>query len=186
MNFILNMAWREMRASWHRLLLFFLCIAMGVGSIVTLRSLVQRMKAAIGREARVMYSADVQIGVNRSWKPETRAALERYFNSPLVAGHTEVMGTTTMMRSDDPGARPVMVILQGVQQQFPLYGEVQLKDGVRYSHSLLKGRGILVPAGIQSQLNLKLGDEVKLGRLTFTIRGVMANMLGYGINLRPL
>lgn len=73
--FILNMAWREMRASWQRLLLFFLCIAMGVGSIVTLRSLVQRMKAAIGREARVMYSADVQIGVNRSWKPETMAVL---------------------------------------------------------------------------------------------------------------
>src|SRR5262245_33177845 len=166
MNFILNMAWREMRASWQRLLLFFLCIAMGVGSIVTLRSLVQRMKAAIGREARVMYSADVQIGVNRSWKPETRTVLERYFNSPLVAGHTEVMGTQTMMRSaGDPASRPVMVILQGVQEQFPLYGEVQLTDGLHYSHSLLKGRGILVPAGLQSQLNLKLGDEVKLGRL---------------------
>ena len=187
MNFILNMAWREMRASWQRLLLFFLCIAMGVGSIVTLRSLVQRMKAAIGREARVMYSADVQIGVNRSWKPETMAVLERYFTSPLVAGHTEVMGTQTMMRSaGDPASRPVMVILQGVQEQFPLYGELQLTDGLRYSHSLLQGRGILVPAGLQSQLNLKLGDEVKLGRLSFTIRGVMANMLGYGINLRPL
>ncbi|MCI0665014.1 MAG: FtsX-like permease family protein [Acidobacteria bacterium] len=187
MNFIFNMAWREMRASWQRLLLFFLCIAMGVGSIVTLRSLVQRMKAAIGREARVMYSADVQIGVNRSWMPETRTVLEGYFNSPLVAAHTEVMGTQTMMRSaGDPSSRPVMVILQGVQEQFPLYGEVQLTDGVRYSHSLLKGRGILVPAGLQSQLNLKLGDEVKLGRLTFTIRGVMVNMLGYGINLRPL
>jgi len=187
MSFILNMALREMRASWQRLLLFFLCIAMGVGSIVTLRSLVQRMRAAIGREARAMYSADVQVGANRAWKPETRTVLERYFASPLVAGHTEVMGTTTMMRSaTDPGARPVMVILQGVQEQFPLYGELQLTDGVRYSHSLLKGRGILVPAGVKAQLNLKIGDEVKLGRLTFTIRGVMANMLGYGLNLRPL
>jgi putative ABC transport system permease protein len=187
MNFIINMAWREMRASWQRLLLFFLCIAMGVGSIVTLRSLVQRMKTAIGREAREMYSADVQVGANRSWKPEIKSVLERYFASPLVAGHTEVMGTQTMMRSaGDPDSRPVMVILQGVQEQFPLYGEVQLTDGTRYSHSLLKGRGILVPAGVQTQLNLKRGDEVKLGRLTFTVRGVMANMLGYGINLRPL
>jgi len=187
MSFILNMALREMRASWQRLLLFFLCIAMGVGSIVTLRSLVQRMRAAIGREARVMYSADVQVGVNRSWKPETRTLLERYFSSPLVAGHTEVMGAQTMVRpAGNPDARPVMVILQGVQDQFPLYGEVQLRDGARYTHSLLKGRGILVPVGLQAQLNLNLGDEVKLGRLTFTVRGVMMNMPGYGINLRPL
>jgi len=52
MKFVLNMAWREMRASWRRLLLFFLCIAIGDGSIVSLRSLVQNLKASVMREAR--------------------------------------------------------------------------------------------------------------------------------------
>lgn len=187
MNFVLNMAWREMRASWRRLLLFFLCIAIGVGSIVSLRSLVQKMRAAVRREARVMYAADVQVGVNQSWKPEIKAVVERYFDSPHVAAHTEVMGTQTMVRSvNDPNARPVMVILQGVQEQYPLYGEVQLTGGARYTHAMLKGRGILLPAGVLAQLNLKIGDEVNLGRLTFTVRGVIEKMPGYGINLRPL
>lgn len=191
MNFILNMAWREMRASWQRLLLFFLCIAVGVGSIICLRSLVQRMKAAIMREARVMYASDVQAGANRAWKPETTAALDRYLNSPLVAAHTEVMETQTMARSIskpgvDSGGRPVMVILRGVQERFPLYGEVQLAGGARYTHSMLKDRGIIAPASLFSQLKLKPGDQVKLGSLTFTIRGVMEKMPGYGINLRPL
>ena len=35
MNFIARMAWREVRASWRRLLFFFICIAVGVASIVT-------------------------------------------------------------------------------------------------------------------------------------------------------
>ncbi len=187
MNFILNMAWREMRASWRRLLLFFLCIAIGVGSIVSLRSLVQKMRAAIGREARVMYACDVQVGTNQAWKPEIREIVERYTTSPLVDAHTEVMGTQTMVRSaNDATAKPIMVILQGVQEHYPLYGELRLSDGSRYTRSMLKGGGILLPSGMLSQLNLKLGDKVNIGRLTFTVRGGIESMPGYGINLRPL
>jgi len=186
-RFVLNMAWREMRASWRRMLLFFLCIAIGVGSIVSLRSLVQKMRAAIGRDARVMYACDVQVGANQSWKPEIKAVVERYIGSPLVETHTEVMGTQTMLRSvGDPNARPVMVLLQGVQEQYPLYGEIQLRGGGRYTHSMLKERGILLPTGLMTQHNLKIGDEVNLGRLTFTVRGAIENMPGYGVNPRPL
>jgi putative ABC transport system permease protein len=181
------MAWREMRASWRRLLLFFLCIAIGVGSIVSLRSLVQKMRAAIGREAQVMYACDVQVGVNQSWKPEIKAVVESYLDSPLVETHTEVMGTQTMIRSvKDPNARPVMVILQGVQERYPLYGEVQLAGGASYTHEMLKGQGILLPSGLMTQLSLKIGDEVNLGRLRFTVRGGIEKAPGYGINLRPL
>jgi len=187
MRFVLNMAWRETRASWRRLSLFFLCIAIGVGSIVSLRSLVQKMRAAIGREARVMYACDVQVGSNHPWKPEVEAVVERYFDSPLVAAHTEVMGTQTMVRPvNNPNGRPVTVILQGVQEQFPLYGEVGLTGGASYSHAMLKGRGALLPSGLLTQLNLKIGDEVRMGRLTFTVRGVIEKMPGYGINIRPL
>src|SRR5215510_3521002 len=187
MKFILNMAWREMRASWRRLSLFFLCVAIGVGSIVSLRSLVQKMRAAIGREARVMYACDVQVGSNQPWKPEVEAVVERYFHSPLVAAHTEVMGTQTMIRSvKDPNAPPVMVLLLGVQEQYPLYGEIRLTDGARYAHSMLRGYGILLPSGLMTQLGLKIGDEVNLGLLTFTVRGAVENMPGYGVNSRPL
>src|SRR5437660_4102965 len=90
MKFALNMAWREMRASWYRLLLFFLCIAIGVGSIVALRSFTQIMKASVEREVRALSGADVQVSLNQPWKPETKAALERYSTSPLVVAHTEI------------------------------------------------------------------------------------------------
>ena len=187
MKFILNMAWREMRASWRRLSLFFLCIAIGVGSIVSLRSMVQKMRDAVGREARVMYACDVQVGSNQPWEPRVEALVERYFNSPLVAAHTEVTGTQMMIRSaKDPNAPPVMVLLLGVQEQYPLYGEIQLTDGARYAHSMLRGYGTLLPFGLMTQLGLKIGDEVNLGLLTFTVRGAVENMPGYGVNSRPL
>ena len=37
MSFIFNLALRELRASWRRLLFFCLCIGIGVGSIGALR-----------------------------------------------------------------------------------------------------------------------------------------------------
>ena len=40
------MALREIRASWQRLLFFFVCIAIGVASIVAIRSVIQSVRAA--------------------------------------------------------------------------------------------------------------------------------------------
>ena len=34
MRFVLRMVSRELRASWRRLLFFFICVAIGVGAIV--------------------------------------------------------------------------------------------------------------------------------------------------------
>jgi putative ABC transport system permease protein len=186
MNFALKMAWRELRASWYRLLLFFLCIAIGVGSIVSLRSLIQKIKDGVAHESRVMYGADVRVGVNQPWKPETRAVLERYASAPQVVAHTEMLETQTMvLAATDPNARPYMVQLRAVQPQFPLHGEVQMADGARYSHALVKERGVVVQSGLLWTLNLKVGDALKIGQHNFTIRGVMQFVPGNALEFRP-
>jgi len=41
MRFVWRMALRELRAGWRRLLFFFLCLSIGVGSVVALRSTIQ-------------------------------------------------------------------------------------------------------------------------------------------------
>jgi putative ABC transport system permease protein len=59
MNFVIKMAWREIRSSWQRLLFFFVCIAIGVGSIVALRSVIQSVRVALASEARTLLGADL-------------------------------------------------------------------------------------------------------------------------------
>ena len=61
MNFIFNLTAREIRSSWQRLLFFFLCIAIGVGSIVALRSLIQNLNKAVGSDARELLTADLVV-----------------------------------------------------------------------------------------------------------------------------
>ena len=66
MSFIFNMARRELRASWKRLLFFFLCVGVGVGSIVALRSMIQNLNRAVAGEARALMTADVQVDSTRA------------------------------------------------------------------------------------------------------------------------
>ena len=71
MTFVLRMALREIRASWQRLLFFFVCIAIGVGSIVALRSVIQSVRVALTREARTLIGADVVVTSERPFDATT-------------------------------------------------------------------------------------------------------------------
>jgi putative ABC transport system ATP-binding protein len=194
MRFILNMAWRETRASWFRLLLFFLCIAIGVGSMVSLRSFTQNLRASILRESRSLVAADVRVENAQPWKAEALAILNRYSASSLVTAHTEIIETQTMVRpANGTDARPVMVFVRGIKEDFPLYGEVEMAadqgrgaengaPGVSppYSFALVKDRGALVSPSLLNRLNVRVGDEIKIGRSIFTIRGVAQRVPGTG------
>lgn len=177
------MAYREMRASWHRLLFFFLCIAIGVGSIITLRSLIQNLSGSVNREARSLLTADVQVASNNPWNDQAKAIFDRYSNSPLVDQKTETVELASMMRpAADQTATPKMVEIKAVQEGFPFYGEVVLGEGVTYKHDLLRDHGLLVKAGALTSLNLTVGDRVRIGALEFTIRGTIEREPGSGLN----
>ena len=70
MRFVGLMALREMRSSWKRLLFFFICIAIGVGAIVALRSVIQSVRNTFAGEARSLIAADAIINSNQPLKPE--------------------------------------------------------------------------------------------------------------------
>ena len=46
-----------------------------------------------------LLTADVQASSGSPWNEETKAVLERHYNSPLVEAHTETIETATMLRS---------------------------------------------------------------------------------------
>ncbi|MEQ1645391.1 MAG: hypothetical protein ABL959_18215, partial [Pyrinomonadaceae bacterium] len=76
MKFIFNLTRREIRSSWRRLLFFFLCIALGVGSVVALRSLIQNITKVVGNDARALMTADVDISSTNDFSPTDVAKIE--------------------------------------------------------------------------------------------------------------
>jgi putative ABC transport system permease protein len=187
MTFIFNLARREMRSSWQRLFFFFICIAIGVGSIVALRSLLQNLKASVSQEARALLTADVQVASNVPFSEEGRRILKRFYEQPYVTGHTEILETATMVRpapntSAASEAPPKMVELKAVQEQFPFYGQLVLSGGQPYSHALLKNRGALVRQAVLTTFNLNIGDQLMINDQLYTVRGVIEQEPGNTLN----
>ncbi len=187
MLFILRMAARETRAAWQRLLFFFLCVAVGVGAIAAMRSVLQSVRGTLSREARTIAGADVIIQTGRPWEASARADIDRAIATLAWAERAEVTETATMVRPAEGGAAVArMAELQAVGRGYPLYGRVVLENGQAYSHDLLAGRGVIVRPELLAQLDLRVGDRLTIGQQTFTIRGVLTTEPGRGLGMFSL
>ena len=171
MRFVLAMAVREMRASWRRLVFFFLCISLGVGSIVTLRSVIQSVRQVFAGEARALLGADLVVSTNRP----VDAELSTRIDTRLAAAGAEVTRTVEVATMASGGASRAarMVELKAVSPGFPYYGVLRLEGGRAYSYDQLAEFGALVRPELLAQLGLSVGDAVSLGGRQFVIRGVI-------------
>ncbi len=173
MRFALRLAAREARSSWRRLLFFFLSLTLGVGTMVTVRSLVESVRGALSREARGLLAADLLVATSRPWDEALRARLEAALARHGARARSETLLTGTMASPARQGAAVARLVeLRGLDAAFPLYGRVELLGGRPYRHDLLAGRGALVSPELLAQLDLRVGDGLLLGGERFTVRGV--------------
>ena len=157
MKFVLQMAVRETRAAWRRLLFFFVCIAVGVAAIVALRSVIHSVRDVLGTEARTLVAADVTINTTRDWTPAATDVINRRLAEARAIARTETISTPTMARPADPSrAVARMVELKAVQREFPFYGSITLEGGQPYSHALVENHGALVRPEVLSSLGLRV------------------------------
>ena len=189
MKFVLQMAVRETRVAWRRLLFFFICIAVGVASIVALRSVIQNMREVFGREAKVFVAADVVINTNRDLTEAAKDLIDHRLEEAQTITRTETISTPTMVRpADESQTVARMVELKAIEAAFPLYGSITLEGGQPYSHALLNDHGVLVRPEVLTTLGVRVGDTIIIGQVPFTIRGVVASEPGAGMgqfNLGP-
>ena len=184
MKFILQMARREIRASWRRLLFFFACIAVGVGAIAAGRSMLQNAHAAMTSEARTLLTADVQLDSGRPWEPEALATIDR-IALPVAQSRTETIESPTMVRPADSAHEGAMMIeLKGIDASFPLLGEFTLTNGDSFNYSLVQNKGAVVSVALLDRLQLRVGDSIKIGLAAFEIRGTIDKEPGRGAGFR--
>ncbi|MBX3299785.1 MAG: ABC transporter permease [Acidobacteria bacterium] len=172
MNFILNLTRREIRSSWRRLMFFFLCIALGVGSVVALRSLIQNLTRAVGTDARALLTADLEVSSTNDFTPAEIEKIESVISGyRSIDGRSEAVTAAVMARSSDPANSSVKFVeLKGVDTMFPLVGEFSLTDGSPFDPGLMNGGGAIVASILLEDLNVKVGERLRIGESDLTIR----------------
>ncbi len=172
MKFILNLTRREIRSSWRRLLFFFLCIALGVGSVVALRSLIQNLTKVVGNDARALMTADVDISSTNEFSPTDIGKIETVIAKyPSIEARNETIVTALMARNADPANDSIEFIeLKGIEPPFPLVGSFTLSEGQPFDFKLLENNGAVLARSLTSDLQVKLGDKIKIGEGEFQVR----------------
>ncbi len=176
MRFVAAMTLREMRASWRRLLFFFICLSIGVGAIVAIRSVIQSVRAVFDGEARSLLSADVIIGSNRAIGDDLNRQIDARLREAGAAS-LQSIELSTMVRAAERGGNARMVELRGIEAGYPFYGELKLEQQT-FDHSLLGDFGVLVRPELLAQLGVSVGDGLMIGKQRFTIRGVIVSEPG--------
>ena len=179
MNFVFKLALREVRSGWKRLFFFFICIGVGVGSIVALRSAIQNLNKAVTSEARNLLGADIQVDSTRAFSAEELALISSVVSSSTVRARTETIEASTMVRSSSPGAEgSLMIELKGIEPNFPLLGGFLMSDGKPFDNNLLSHSGAVVAPQLLERLKLDLGDQITIGTTQFQIRGIFGQEPG--------
>ncbi|NNE99424.1 MAG: FtsX-like permease family protein [Pyrinomonadaceae bacterium] len=171
MKFIFNLTIREIRSSWKRLLFFFLCVAIGVGSVVALRSLIQNLSQVVGNDARALLTADLRITSTNDFSPTDISKIEEVIGgSGIVEARNETIRTSAMARPADPLNKTLQFVsLKGIEPPFPLVGGFVLQDGKEFDFKLLENRGAIVAPILLEELDIKIGDKILVGESEFTV-----------------
>ncbi|MDP3628793.1 MAG: hypothetical protein Q8S12_19615, partial [Hydrogenophaga sp.] len=165
MPFLLDLAWRDLRASGRRLWVFFACLVLGVSLVAAGGGLYRQVADALAHDARLMFGGDVEIEAPQPLPPEAVAWMAARGTA------SRVIELRTMLRN--PAGRAQLIDLLSADAAYPLYGQVQLQPATPLEQALaLKDSlwGAALDASLATRLGLQVGDRVAIGELELEVR----------------
>jgi putative ABC transport system permease protein len=163
------MAWRETRAASRHVLIFFACIAFGVGALVGVASFAASLDRTLAHEAKALLGGDLELRGARPLDPPTEALLGRLAAQGATLTHVrELVG----MARDPAGGGTVLVELKAVEDAYPLYGRLETVPA-RPLAELLGDDGALVQEALLTRLGRAVGDTMVIGMGRFRITGIL-------------
>ena len=168
MRFLLDLAWRDLRASGRRLWIFAACLVLGVSLVAAGGGLYRQVSDGLRDDARQLFGGDVEIEGSTPLPPEALAWMQA---RGTVSRGIELR---TMLRTAD--GRAQLVELQSTDGAYPLYGRLDLQPAVPLADALAlqQGRwGAAIDGTLARRLGLQPGDQVAIGEIELTVRALI-------------
>ena len=167
-----KLALRDIRGSIHNYRIFIACLVLGVAAISGVGSISKAMNAGITNDSRNLLGGDLSIQL--SHRPISDGALSFLTKNGRVS---KINNMRAMARTPN-GVRRTLIELKAVDDFYPLFGAVKLSPNIPLAAALdtVDGRmGTVIDPALSQRLNLKLGDQLKIGEAIFTIRAEIIN-----------
>ena len=170
-KWILKMVKRDSLASFKKLSLFMASIVLGIAAVVSIESFNDNLRDNISIQSKALMGADFLIDSRHPPNEKVQGIIDSLGGFDA----REVNFSSMCLFPKNGGTKFIRVI--GLEGGFPFYGtmETQPLDAGR---TFQKSGAALVDATVMIQFDLKPGDSIKIGDVTFPIEGSLLSVPG--------
>jgi putative ABC transport system permease protein len=172
MGFVLNMAWRDSRASRRRLVLYSLSVVLGIAALVSIGSFSANVRQAIDSEAKGLLGADLVV----TSPAPIKGAVADYLSA--LGGESSREETFSSMMTFPAVKRLRLVQIHAIEGGFPFYGKFETEPAGAIDRLRLGGDVAIVEPTLLAQFGVHVGDQVKMGKTMFTVIGSVKKVPG--------
>lgn len=163
-----RMTYREIRGAGGRLVYFTACLAIGVAAVVAVASLAQSFRDGFQEGAKELLGADISVSARQPFPTDIAETIDGAI--PEISGTRQITFTRDQpsIISNPATGATVLSEIKVVDGDYPLYGDLGLEPNRPFTE-LLNDDSAIVEPKLLTQLNLQLGDAVRVGGRDFTI-----------------
>lgn len=159
-----KLAKSEVRHGWRHFAVFLACLVLGVAIMASIHSFGAIIQNSFKTEAQSLLGGDLEIRIRGvAATDEQRRFIDKYGKVSYVSN------LRSMLHFDDAHT---LVEVKGVDSSYPLLGKLQFQEDIP-KEEVFKNNGIAVDKILLSQMGLKIGDEVKIGAGSYTVRATL-------------
>ena len=172
---LFSLALAESRGAWRRFIFFVVCIAVGVGAIMTVKSFSSLINIAIQGESKGLLAADLEIKGRWEQNPD-----DIKFQKGALPPETQFQSIKelhAMARySQAKGAKASLLVeLKSIPARapfYPMYGNIELNPR-QPLNKMVDNHGAVVDPAFLLRTNLKVGNSFQLGQTKVRISGTV-------------
>ncbi len=182
-----NIASRELRGGVRGFRVLLACLALGVASVSAIGTVRSNIETGLSEQGAAILGGDAEIELSYRFADENELAW-MHSNADVVS---EIVEFRSMAVSQSETAGSGLTQLKGVDDHYPIYGEVTLNPplGIHQALSLHDGvPGAVMHSDLILRLGLEIGDTFTLGSNTFRLTAEIDDEpdgLGVGFALGP-
>jgi len=168
MRFLLDLAWRDLRASGRSLWVFSACLVLGVSLVAASGGLYRLVGTSLLADTRQLMGGDLEIDSHQPLPAEALGWVEAHGTVSQMTELYTMLGTA--------GGDFVRVELQSVDQHYPLYGQLVFQPaGELADFTAFDGEawGIAIDQSLALRYGLDVADRVYIGALEMEVRALI-------------
>jgi putative ABC transport system permease protein len=161
---------RQITGAKRQCAVFVLCVALSMITLVSLGSFSRSVQSSLLRDAQALHAADLIIHAHAPLPAALQAKLASLGKQKALETARYYDFYSVVQKSAGDGS--LLCDLKVVEQGYPFYGKVQLASG-RPFHEVLTPGSVVVEQALLDRLRVHVGDVLRVGNASLTIRDVL-------------